>query len=421
MGYLPGKPVFFIRETQLSEVVGFAEIKAMVSEGCLMSDRAKRILIVAGEASADRYGAALVKQLQVMHGSEALYFYGTGGDEMQRAGVHLLRHVRDLAHIGVREALSAFAIYYKTFQLLVNASVERPPDVAVLLDFPDFNLRLAKKLKRLGVNVVYYISPQVWAWRSGRVRTIREYVDKMLVILPFEEEYYRKRGVAAEFVGHPLLESFHPNRDREAFLKSVGLDPARRTVALLAGSRRKEIGHILPTLLLASQHLLKEMSLQFIISAAPSVDFDYIQSILREVVPDDAQKEYFRITTQDSRDILANSDFAFVKSGTSSLDAALAGVPFLITYKISSLSWWVGSLLIRCPMKGLINLLAQQMIVPELFQNEATPEALAGVARDYLENPEKGAAMRTRLANIRAQLSARCASETVAAVVSGCL
>lgn len=383
-----------------------------------MPDHAKRILIVAGEASADRYGAALVRRLLAMHGSEAVSFYGTGGDEMQRAGVHLLCHVRELAHIGVREAFSAFHTYYRTFRLLMNSSVQNPPDVAVLLDFPDFNLRLAKKLKRLGVKVVYYISPQVWAWRSGRVRMIRECVDKMLVILPFEEAYYRKRGVDAEFVGHPLLEDFHPNRDRKTFLTKLGLDPARKTIALLAGSRHKEIGHILPTLLQASQRLLKELPVQFVISAAPTLDLEYIQSILREVLCLDPQKDLFRVATQDSRDILANSDFAFVKSGTSSLEAALAGVPFLITYKISALSWFVGSLLIRCPMKGLVNLLAQEMIVPELFQAKATPEALAGMAQDYLENPEKGAAMRIQLSNIRAQLNARCASETVAAVVS---
>lgn len=153
----------------------------------------KRILIVAGEASADKYGAQLVKQLCSLHGAENLIFYGTGGDEMQNAGVRLLCHVRELAHIGVREALSGLNTYFRAFKALVSESVKRRPDIAILLDFPDFNLRLAKKMKRLGVPVVYYIGPQLWAWRSGRIRTIRKYVDKMLVILPFEEEYYRCR------------------------------------------------------------------------------------------------------------------------------------------------------------------------------------------------------------------------------------
>lgn len=378
----------------------------------------KRILIVAGEASADRYGARLVERLRSLHAPGTLGIYGTGGDAMQKAGVHLLCHVRELAHIGAWEAVSSLGTYYRTYRRLVSDSVARPPDLAVLLDFPEFNLRLAKKMKRLGIKVVYYISPQIWAWRSGRIRTIREYVDKMLVILPFEEDYYRKRGVDAEYVGHPLLEGFEPNYDRDAFLSGLGLDPARRTVAILAGSRRKEIDYILPTLLRAAQCLLREIPAQFLISAAPTVEPDRIRSIMKSVLQDDPDKSFFRILTQESRDILANSDFAFVKSGTSSLEAALVGVPFLITYKISPFSWFIGTILIHSSMKGLVNLIAQEKIVPELFQNEANPQELARVAREYLEKPEKSAAMRSQLARIREQLGARCASEAAAATVS---
>lgn len=278
----------------------------------------KRILIVAGEASADRYGARLVERLYSLHGSNAIGFYGTGGDEMQNAGVHLLCHVRELAHIGAREALSSFRIYYRTYQRLVIDSIAQPPDLAILLDFPEFNLRLAKKMKRLGIRVIYYIGPQIWAWRSGRIRTIRKYVDKMLVILPFEEEYYRKRGVEVEFVGHPLLEEFRPNHNRELFLRGLNLDPVRKTIAILAGSRRKEIDYILPTLLRAAQCLLKETPAQFLISAAPTIELDHIKGIMQNILQEDPNSCFFRIATQNSRDILANSDFAFVKSGTSS-------------------------------------------------------------------------------------------------------
>jgi lipid-A-disaccharide synthase len=381
----------------------------------------KRILIVAGEASADRYGARLVDALRSLHGSSTLEFYGTGGDAMQQSGVRLLCHVRDLAHIGAREALSSLRTYFKTYRHLINESIAQPPNVAILLDFPDFNLRLAKKLKRFGIPVIYYISPQVWAWRSGRIRTIRKQVDKMLVILPFEEDYYRKRGVEVQFVGHPLLEGFTPHYNRERFLGDLNLDPARRTVALIAGSRRKEIDYILPILLRAAQRLLKETEVQFVISVAPTVEINHVRGILQTVLQGDSEKNFFRISTQDSRDILANSDFAFVKSGTSSLEAALVGIPFLITYKISPLSWCVGSLLIRSSMKGLVNLIAQEMIVPELYQNDAKPREMARLALEYLENPEKDAVMRAQLARIRAQLSVLSASETVAAVVSSYL
>lgn len=386
-----------------------------------MPNSPKRILIVAGEASADRYGAQLVQRLTSLHGSDSLYFYGTGGDEMQRAGVHLFCHVRELAHIGAREAVTSLRTYYRTYRRLVRECVALPPSIAVLLDFPDFNLRLAKKLKRLGVRVVYYISPQVWAWRSGRVRTIREHVDKMLVILPFEEEYYRKRGVKVEFVGHPLLEDFRPDYDREGFLKALDFDPARRTVAILAGSRRKEIDYILPVLLRAGQSLLKAIPAQFVISSAPTVEPGNIRDIVQSVLREDPHRDLFRVSTRDSRDILANSDFAFVKSGTSSLEAALIGVPFLIAYKISPISWGIGSILIRSSMKGLVNLIAQERIVPEFFQSEAEPERMARLALMYLEEPEKRDEMRLQLARIREQLSTRCASETVAATVSSYL
>jgi lipid-A-disaccharide synthase len=380
-----------------------------------------RILIVAGEASADRYGARLVERLNALHGADALRFYGTGGDAMQKAGVHLVCHVRELAHIGVREALSSLRTYYQTYRQLVRESAQLPPKLAVLLDFPDFNLRLAKKLKRMGIRVVYYISPQVWAWRSGRIRAIREYVDKMLVILPFEEDYYRKRGVEVEFVGHPLLEDFNPDRNRERFLNSMNFDAKCQTVAILAGSRRKEIDYILPVLLHASLILLRSIPAQFVISAAPTVDGSHIRNVMQAVLRGDPNEKSFRLSTRNSRDILANSDFAFVKSGTSSLEAALVGNPFLITYKISPLSWCIGSILIRSSMKGLVNLIAQDQIVPELFQSEATPEMLARLALQYLQEPGAGDAMRARLAGIREQLSTRGASETAAAIVGNYL
>jgi lipid-A-disaccharide synthase len=385
-----------------------------------MTNSPKRILIVAGEASGDRYGARLVRSLKAKREDE-LVFYGTGGDEMRQAGVNLVCHVRELAHIGVREALSGLRTYYSTFRRIVAESGDAPPAVAILLDFPEFNLRLAKKMKRLGVTVIYYISPQVWAWRSGRVGTIRECVDKMLVILPFEEEYYRRRGVAVEFVGHPLLEDFKPNYNRDSFLSSLGLDPARKAVAILAGSRRKEIDHILPTLLLAAKRILRNMPAQFMISAAPTVDPGQIKAAMESVLSGDPNKKQFRIVGGSSRDVLANSDFAFVKSGTSSLEAALVGTPFLITYKISPLSWCVGAMLIRTPMKGLVNLIAEEKIVPELFQREATPDELARLALEFLQEPEKCKVMKSRLAGIRERLGARCASETVAATVSSYL
>ena len=381
----------------------------------MMQEKPKEMLIVAGESSADRYGAALVERLKVMRGGENIRFVGTGGDAMQAAGVELLAHVRDLGHIGPREAVSSLRAYYRVFRRLVEYATVRRPDVAVLLDFPDFNLRLVKKLNRVKVKTVYYISPQLWAWRGGRVRIIKKYVDKMLVILPFEENYYRSHGVAAEFVGHPLLEDFHKPENRTELLASEGLNPAVETLAILPGSRRKEISYILPVMLRAAK--LLGGNRQFLISAAPTIDRNLVETIIRAELDVFPGKERFRVSARNAREILAASDFAFVKSGTSTLEAALSGVPFLVVYKISALSWWIGSLLIRTPSKCLPNLLAGKRIVPELFQNEATPEALSGAAGEYLENPEKCAAMREELGKIRGRLGERQASETVAAIV----
>jgi lipid-A-disaccharide synthase len=376
----------------------------------------KNILIIVGEDSADRYGARIVHRIRVLLGDEAPNFFGTGGDEMDRAGVELLCHLRDLASIGPLEAVAHLPKYVATYRDILRRCRRTPPDMALLLDFPDFNLRLAKKLKREGIKIIYYISPQLWGWRRGRIQTVRESVDRMLVILPFEEEFYRSQGVDAEFVGHPLLEDFLLDRDRERFHKERGLDPGRATVALLPGSRRREVSYILPTLLRASLRVAEKLPSQFLISAAPTIEEDQIEGILTGIVHSSASSQ-FRIVRTDAAGLLANSDFGFVKSGTSTLVAALAGTPFLITYKISRSSWLLGRILIRTPYKGLVNLIAGEAIVPEFMQDEATPEALAQTALTYLTQPEKAGAMTARLAGIREKLGARHASESVADLV----
>src|SRR5213593_2130619 len=305
----------------------------------------KRIMIVAGEASADRYGARLVRKLKAQRPDDGLEFFGAGGEQMQKAGVELLCHVRDLANIGPREALSHFRLYYESFRKLVEICQEKTPSVAVLLDFPEFNLRLAKKMRQAGIKVIYYISPQIWAWRSGRIRIVRRCVDQMLVILPFEEDYYRERGVNARFVGHPLLEESAPEINREKFLGRLNLDPKRKTVALLPGSRLKEARYMLPTMIRAGQLIMRGIPAQCVISAAASVDLGELRRVASETLQGDSL--YFKIASAPSLEILANSDFGLVKSGTSTLEAALAGNPFLIIYKISPMSWYVGNILIR--------------------------------------------------------------------------
>jgi lipid-A-disaccharide synthase len=381
----------------------------------------KRVLIVAGEASADRYGARLVERMKLRANGSMLEFYGTGGDRMEAAGVRLVGHARELGHIGPREAFGHLRRYLEVFSEIVRMSGDNPPAMALLLDFPEFNLRLAKKLKQEKIPVIYYISPQIWAWRRGRIKSVQKYVDRMFVILPFEEDFYRRQGVNVEFVGHPILEDFAPELNREAFLRRLDLDPARPTVALLAGSRRKEIDHLLPTFLRAAQWISSKINAQFLVSVAPTIDPDQVRRIASKVLSGGPASLTYRFVKSDSRDILANSDFGLVKSGTCTLEAALVGTPFLIAYKLSAASWHLGKLLIRAPYKGLVNLIAGEEVVPEFLQGDATPAKLAETALHYLGTPQKAAEMRERLAGIRGMLSVRCASETVAERVIGYL
>jgi len=386
------------------------------------ADTSRRsILIVAGEPSADRYGSRLVERLRELPGNQSLHFFGTGGDRMEQSGVELLCHARDLASIGPHEAIPVLRRYFETYRSLVRAAAERRPRAALLLDFPDFNLRLAKKLKRLGIKVIYYISPQLWAWRSHRIRLVRRYVDKMLVILPFEEEYYQSRGVSAEYVGHPLLEDFAPEVDRQRLLERTGLDPNRKIVTVLPGSRRREVHHILPALLKAAQLVLQRVPVQFLISTGTAIDRSDLQRLTAKTLAGDPNASYFRVVSEDSRNLLANSDFAMVKSGTSTLEAALIGVPFLIVYKLSPISWHLGWPLIKSRFVGLVNLIAQEEIVPEFLQEAANPAALARKTLEYLENPGMGEKMKLQLSEIREKLGQFCASRRAAAAVNAFL
>ena len=382
----------------------------------------KRVLIVVGEASADRYGARLVHKLKSAHSAEPLEFFGTGGSEMEAAGVDLLCHISRLASIGPREALGHFSTYLEVFHAILSKAVEEPPDLAVLLDFPEFNLRLAKKLKRMGVRVIYYISPQIWAWRRGRVKIIRDYVDKMLVILPFEVDFYKRWGIDVEFVGHPLLEEdFGGTLDRKKFLQNLNLDPSRKTIALLPGSRSREVEYILPTLLRASLEILRVTPCQFLISAAPSLDLGQIRKMANEILDGNPNSLYFKIVSTDTRVVLGNSDFAIVKSGTSTLEAALVGIPFIIVYKISSLSWFIGNILIRSPFKGLVNLIAGKEIVPEFMQGDATAESLSRVSVEILSDAQRAARLCSDLAIVRETLGRQPATETAARMVASYL
>jgi len=343
------------------------------------------LLVVALEASADLHGAAVLRELRALR--PGLRAFGAGGPLLRAEGLEALVRAEDLSVMGFAEVLPALPRIFGALRRLRRAAQERRPRAALLIDSPDFNLRLARRLRRLGVQVAYFIGPSVWAWRTYRVRQIARDVAKMLVILPFEAEFYARHGVPAVYVGNPLADSLRPllpaaaGASRAAVRGALGLDERRPVLALLPGSRRQEIRRIWPAMLRAARLLLQRTpDLQLVVPVAPTVRREWLESGPA-------------ITFVEGRapEVLAAATAAVVASGTATLEAALAEVPTVVVYRLSWLSWLIGRLLVRVPFVSLVNLLAGRRVVPELLQAECTgariaesaaPLLLAGEARD---------------------------------------
>lgn len=385
-----------------------------------MNSAPPRVLIVAGEASGDLYGGLLMRAMQR---EAAVSFQGIGGPAMLAAGLEPIADARLLGVTGLSEVLFSLRSIWAAYRR-AGAIVEDParrPDLVLLIDYPDFNLRLARRAKRAGVPVLYFVSPQIWAWRAGRVRVIAERVDRMLVILPFEEEIYRRAGVEVEFVGHPLVDRVRPSRSREQVLRPLGLDPGRPTVALMPGSRRNEIEALLPPIIGAARLLKEEFGdLQFILPVAPTLD----RGALQEAV--DRASEKSRPSQRggyasdrpagrdpkpaplllegDRYDLIAASDAAIVASGTATLETALLEVPMVIVYRVSSFSYALARRVSSVPHIGMANLIAGRRVVPELVQEECRPERIAAEARRILTDPQVAETMRRELGGVRARM-----------------
>ncbi|HEX4997856.1 MAG TPA: lipid-A-disaccharide synthase [Terriglobia bacterium] len=333
----------------------------------------QRFLIVAGEASGDMYGADVARSLfRRFPGCEV---FGLGGEKMRKAGVALESDIRHTAVVGPFEVVSQLGALYRVFRRLAERVAEAPPAAAILIDFPDFNLRLAKRIRKTGCPVVYYISPQVWAWRPGRVQEIRQLVDKMLVIFPFEEEIYQRAGVDAEFVGHPLVDVVRATKTKQEFCRDYGLDPARPIVAMLPGSRPKEVRYILPTLCESAERITSERQAsgsplpQFVIPAAPNLD----KRLIAGIVGDRA----ITVVTGETYNVVRHARAAIVASGTATLETALLGTPEVIVYRISGATWFLGKFLLKVRLFGIVNIILGEEVVPELFQDKFTPELVA--------------------------------------------
>ncbi|HEX7312774.1 MAG TPA: lipid-A-disaccharide synthase [Pyrinomonadaceae bacterium] len=377
-----------------------------------------RLMLVAGEESGDAHAAALVRALRETAPGARFEFFGSTGAAMAREGVESVVREEDLAITGLVEIARALPRFWAAYKALKKAALERRPNAVVLVDWPDFNLALARALHRHGVRVVYYISPQLWAWRSHRVRQVRRDVDLLLTILPFERGWYAARGVEhVEFVGHPLAGSVAARMTREEFRARYQLDPSKPTVALLPGSRRKEFERIMPVMLDAAARLIKDVpDAQFVLALAARRSPEEATRAVAAHAEAATLAPRIRVTHDEAREALAASDVAAVCSGTATLEAALLATPLVVVYKESALNWHTLGRLIEVEHYGLVNLVAGERLAPELMQDDFTGDTLARELRALLD-PERNARVRARLREATARLGEGGASRRAAEAV----
>jgi lipid-A-disaccharide synthase len=372
------------------------------------SSHGKQIMIVAGEASGDLHGANLAREL--LAEDPQLILYGMGGNSMAAAGVEILQDISSVAVMGLVEVIGRLGVIRQAMRMLVEQFSNRTPDLLILIDYPGFNLILAKKARQLNIPVLYYISPKGWAWREGRVKQIKQYVDRMAVILPFEKEYFRKQGIPVEFVGNPLLDSVKPKQSKMEFLKQYDIDPASTLVGLMPGSRKQEIARLLPLFLQVARQLNETISnVVFLLPLAHTLSIDDLEkSGLSENGID------LCIIRENHYDMMAACDLAMAASGTLTLELAILNVPMVVCYKVSTFSHKLGAPFIKVQFASLVNLIADREVVPELLQNAATPENLYREALILLKNENANGEMRQQLKEVCSQLGEPGASRRTA-------
>jgi lipid-A-disaccharide synthase len=369
------------------------------------------IFISAGEASGEHYGALIVSALRerLAAAGQSAQIFGMGGARMEEAGLERIVRAEEMAVMGLTEVLRHLPHIYGEYRKLKRAIRERRPQVAILIDFPGFHFVLAKFLHEQGIPVVYFVSPQLWAWKQGRIRKVRKYVDRMLCIFPFEEIWYRERGVEAEFVGHPLAEMPLPAISREQFAGENGLDPARTWIGLLPGSRRKEIFSLLPEMLGAAVLLYHDYCLehgnpepQFILPLAPTLSESQRMAVA-EIVEREQQNLTIRLV-DDARATLHHAHVSVVASGTATLEAALIGNPFVVVYRVSPLTYAIAKRVVKVTNVAMVNLIAGKRVVPELIQDDFNAANIVQHIEQLLPEGSPRQQMMEELARVRGLL-----------------
>ncbi|UCB57313.1 MAG: lipid-A-disaccharide synthase [Candidatus Omnitrophota bacterium] len=371
----------------------------------------KRIMIIAGEPSGDFHASRLIHALKKINPD--IEISGIGADNMRRAGAELYFDISELSIIGFTGVLTNLKKIKHIFKAILEKIDAQRPDAVVLIDYPGFNLKLAQEVKKRGIKVIYYISPQIWAWWKGRIKTIQRFVDKMIVVFKFEEALYKTRGIDVSFVGHPLLEEAYSQLSREDFLNNLGLTPQKPTIGLAPGSRGMEVERILP-ILLESAKIIKQRlpQSQFALLKAPGLERGLFENKIKKYdVP---------VVAWEGRsyDFLGACDFVLVASGTATLETAIMQKPMAIVYKVSFLNWLIARCLIRLPFIGLVNVIAGKKIVPEFIQHKARASLIAQKTLDILSSQEELTKIKSRLMQLRQELGTPGASQRAAEIIS---
>lgn len=348
----------------------------------------KKVFIIAGEASGDLHGAGLMMAMKSLRPD--VEFLGIGGPKMVDAGLRPVFLNNELAVVGLFEILSHVRPIFKAVRKAMHALKQERPNLLVLIDYPGLNLFMARYARHLGIPVFYYISPQVWAWRRGRIKKMRRFIDKLAVILPFEEEFFRSNGLNAYFVGHPLLDVVRPSLSREAFCESVGLMPDKEIVGILPGSRVGEVQRMLPVFLQTAALIRRELpDCQFVLPVAPGLSMSWIQECIARERQAHSQIPEISIVERKTYDAMVASSLLLLASGTVTLEAAILRVPMLVAYRVSSMTYHLARRIVHVKFMSLVNLIADREVVPEFLQHEATPERLSEAGLSLLMNKKR--------------------------------
>jgi len=373
----------------------------------------KNVLVIAGEASGDLHGASLIREIKKLDSS--LKIFGIGGDKMKAEGMELIYHIDKMAFLGFVEVIKHLPLIKKVQRDLIDEVKKRKVNEVVLIDYPGFNLSIAKKLKQLepelNLELIYYITPQVWAWGKGRVNSIRELFKKVLVVFPFEEKFFKEKNVDAEFVGHPLIQEINGYDfiSRNLLDKKFDLDPAKEILLILPGSRKQEVKSIFPEAIKAASKLADELDMQIVIACAANLD----EKVFYELTV----FKNFKVIKDQTYDLLKHAKFGIVKSGTSTLEAGLLELPMVIVYKTGWITYAIGKSLVKIKNFGMANIILDEQVVPELIQNEANSEQIYNEAKNILSDEDMLNDIKLRLSRIKKVLGDKDAPQNAAKII----